>query len=400
MRATKPWPHKNAIMAPWRAMAMALAIVTLLFLQHPSSAQSQGPKALSLMCNSYSPLETMFKDVCWSGMFPMRLMGVTFMDGNSGIPADANKQMLCKCGGSLTQAKLPRVGFSLGFWAPSKIMDVTRRPYCLPSLGGITLPLSTVDFMNTGANLGRSGEADNFANWALYSFPIIYMLRLIDDGACPADGMTEFDLMQMSPMFPNWNDVLGRYTTFINPEMLLFTGVTSMIALPVDAVSSTAGKPINSLFWTAGAWGPMYPITGFYGSGTESNPDPVSFTSLTAVRGISLLHRLGMLNETIGSDNVCERHPRFIIRKDAYRWQFLAPSPETNGAPPDAPPPQATTTQVTEVNPPSSYSSCTHPTGASSAGWGMWRDVPATGEDHSYLIFQWTDCCLSFLGGQ
>lgn len=58
------------------------------------------------------------------------------------------------------------------------------------------------------------------------------MLRLIDDGACPPDGMTEFDLLQVSPAFPNWNDVLGRYTTFINPEMLLFTGVTSLLPSP------------------------------------------------------------------------------------------------------------------------------------------------------------------------
>jgi conjugal transfer pilus assembly protein TraU len=49
---------------------------------------------------------------------------------------------------------------------------------------------------------------------------------------------------------------------------------------------------------------------------------------------------------------------------------------------------------VREVNPPSRFSTCNHATGASSAAWGMWRDVPATGEDHSYLIFQWTDCCF------
>jgi conjugal transfer pilus assembly protein TraU len=364
------------------------------------NAQSSGSsaKAMSLACNSYSPLETMFKDVCWSGMFPMRLMGATFKSGNSGIPADANKQVLCKCGGSLAQGKIPKIGFSIGFWAPSKIMDVTRRPYCLPSLGGTTLPLSAVDFMNTGANSGRGGGGDYFANWVLYSFPIIYMLRLIDDGACPADGMTEFDLLQMSPMFPNWNDVSGRYTTFMNPEMLLFTGVTSLFAYPVDAVASSAGHPINELFWVAGAWGGVYPITGFYGGDKKNSPDTVSFTNLIAVRGISLLHRLGMLNETIGSSNVCERHTRYIIRKDAYRWQFLAPSPETNGFPAGVTA-KDTTTQVKEVNPPSRFSSCTHTTGSSSAAWGMWRDVPVTGEDHSYLLFQWTDCCLSFLGG-
>ena len=371
----------------------ATCLLCLVLSSHAAHADD-GSVTKNLSCNNYSPLETMFKDVCWSGMFPFRLMGATFMDGKSGVPEDANTDILCKCGGDLSKEQLPRIGFTLGFWAPSKIMDVTRKPYCMPSLGGVQLPFGDVEFLNGGTNSGRGGRGDYFGNWVLYSFPLIYMLRLIDDGACPPDGMTEFDLLQASPSFPNWNDVLGRYTTFINPEMLLFTGVTSLVALPIDAVSSSAGKPINELFWTAGAWGPMYPITGFYYGSQKTKQDPVTLSSLTAVRGISLLHRLGLLNETIGKSNMCERNPRYVIRKDAYRWQFLAPSPETNGPMPGAAPPADTTSQVREVNPPTRFGSCNHATGASSAGWGMWRDVPATGEDHSYLIFQWTDCCI------
>lgn len=341
----------------------------------------------------------MFSDVCWSGMFPIRLAGATFMDGKSGVPEDASNSVVCKCGGDLLKGKLPRIGFTIGFWAPSKIIDVTRRPYCLPSMGGMQIPLGNVDFLNSGANMGRGDNGEHFSNWTLYSFPIIWMLRLIDDGACPSDGLTDFDLLQSSPMFPNWNDVVGRYTVFINPEMLLFSGVTSLFALPVDAAASTLGNPINSLFWVAGAWGAAYPMTGFgEGGDVDHQVEPVRSTSLTAFRGLSLLHRLGMLSETIGNDNICERHPRFIIRKDAYRWQFLAPSPETNGPAPEAPPPVNSTTQVREVNPPQRYSTCTHPTGASDIGWGMWRDVPATGEDHSYLLFQWTDCCFGVYG--
>lgn len=49
--------------------------------------------------------------------------------------------------------------------------------------------------------------------------------------------------------------------------------------------------------------------------------DPVAFSGLTGVRALSLLHRLGMLGDHRG-ENLCERSTRFIIRKDAYRWQF------------------------------------------------------------------------------
>ncbi|ADV02143.1 TraU family protein [Alicycliphilus denitrificans] len=382
-----------------RPIVFVKRLICLLALLLSTSHGAFAQQAMSLGCNSYSPLETMFSDVCWSGIFPIRLAGVTFMDGKSGVPSDASKRVVCTCGGDLLEGKLPRIGFTVGFWAPSKIIDVTRRPYCMPSLGGLQLPLGNVEFLNSGANMGRGDNSQHFSNWVLYSFPIIWMLRLIDEGACPADGLMDFDVITASPMFPNWNDVLGRYTAFINPEMLLFAGATSLYALPVDAASATAGQPINDLFWVAGAWGPGYPMTGFSNGGTVDHQiEPVRATSLSAFRGLSLMHRLGFLSETIGSDNLCERNQRFVIRKDAYRWQFLAPSPESDGPAEGAPPPVNSTNQVREVNPPSRYSTCTHPTGASTVGWGMWRDVPATGEDHSYLLFQWTDCCFGVYG--
>ena len=63
--------------------------------------EARAQEAQKLVCNSYSPLETMFKDVCWSGMFPMRLMGATYKAGKSGIPKESTNKILCKCGGDL-----------------------------------------------------------------------------------------------------------------------------------------------------------------------------------------------------------------------------------------------------------------------------------------------------------
>ena len=201
-------------------------------------------------------------------------------------------------------------------------------------------------------------------------------------------------------MFPNWNDVSGRYTFFVNPEMLLFANPAAALALPVDAAASTLGHPMNYLFWAAGACGATYPITGFVGGSRITKVEPVRASSLTAFRALSLMHRLGFVQDTVGSDNLCTRHPRFIIRKDAYRWQMLAPSPEQDGPPAGMPVASNNASgQVRQVSPPSRYSDCNHPTGSSTAGWGMWRDVPATGEDHTYLLFQWTDCCFGVYGG-
>lgn len=349
-----------------------------------------------LACNNYSPLETMFKDVCWEGMFPMRISGAKFIDGKSGIPEGATKDIICKCGGDLSKGKLPKIGVTAGLWLPSKIIDVTRKPYCYPSLNGIELPLGSVDALTGGANRGRTDRGEAFANWVMYSAPLIYMLRMLDEGACPTDGLTDFDIMHGSPLFPSHNDVTGRYTLFLNPEMVLFSNPVAMLAMPYDAVTSSAGHPTNSLFWVAGAWGAIYPMTGFDGTGEMK--DPVGFTSLIATRGLAMLHRLGLLSETIGRESLCERPLRFILRKDAFRWQFLAPSPERDGKGPGASPPATggEKQQVEEVNPPTKNRTCTHTTGATTAAWGMWRDVPATGEDHSYMLFQWTDCCFGF----
>lgn len=374
-----------------KAFRTALAALAICLSSHALA------EPMKLGCNGYNIMENMFTDVCWSGMFPMRLSGITFMEGRSGIPADAARSPMCACGGDLAQGKFPKIGFSVGFWAPAKVIDVTRKPYCFPSLGGIEAPLAGMDFVSGGANLGKGGGDEAFANWTMYSAPLIYMLRLLDEGACPPDGLLDFDVMHSSPLFPNHNDVTGRYTVFLNPEMLFLANATSLIAMPFDAVSASAGTPINHLFWVAGAWGNIYPMTGFDGGGNMI--DPVRFSSLIATRAIASLHRLGLLSETIGEHNICERHIRHILRKDAYRWQMLAPSPETNGPAPGSTPLTGSSAQVREVSPPQQFGTCTHPTGASTAGWGMWRNVPATGEDHSYMLFQWTDCCFGMTPG-
>lgn len=358
-----------------------------------SEAKAEGS---NLSCNSYSPLRNMFTDVCWSGMFPIRLAGITFMEGSSGVPRDAASSPMCACGGDIQNGKLPKIGFSLGFWAPSKIIDVTRKPYCFPSLSGTEMPLSSVDLINGGINLGKGLSHEAFANWVMYSAPLIYMLRLLDEGACPTDGVLDFDVLHTSAFFPNHNDVIGRYSVFVNPEMLYFSNVVAMMAMPIDAASASAGRPINELFWVGGSWGPIYPLTGFAGNGKMT--DPVGFSSLIALRSISMLHRFGMLSETIGESNICRRNTRYLIRKDAYRWQMLAPSPEKDGSVSPASSVNSSNS-VREVAPPQRYGTCTHPTGATTANWGMWRDVPATGEDHSYMLFQWTDCCFGMTPG-
>jgi conjugal transfer pilus assembly protein TraU len=40
---------------------------------------------------------------------------------------------------------------------------------------------------------------------------------------------------------------------------------------------------------------------------------------------------------------------------------------------------------------------CCHYIGESQFKWGEWRNRPGTGEDFVYLIWRYTDCCLSYV---
>ncbi len=346
----------------------------------------------SLLCSRYNFLENMFGDVCWSGMFPIRVAGATMKNGPGYRPEGAYSKVLCKCSGNLAKGEFPKIGFHVGFWAPSRLIDVTRQPMCFASLGGKKLSGFSVDWLKAGANLGPTNEEVAFRNWTMYSAPLIYMLKLLDDSACAPEGLFDYDILHMNILFPNWNDAIGRYTMFLNPELAFMVNPITLAATPIEvAALATTKKPINRLHWIAGNWGPIYPMNGFNG-GLSS----VDVTSLISVRAFAMLHRLGLVKDTVGESNICERKVRFILRKDAFRWQMVAPSPETTDNTPEQ---ENVDGQVRLANYHSQLMQCTHPTGYPTAGWGMWRNVPGTGEDHSYMVFRWTDCCFGLTPG-
>ena len=354
-----------------------------------AATSSAWAEARSTMCNNYSMLKNMFTDVCWSGMFPIRIAGATMISGKSGVPEDAYKSPLCKCGGDISKGQFPKIGFSVGFWAPAKVIDVTRQPMCFASLGGTRASMPSIGWFGSGSNTGRADRSNGFYNWVAYSAPLIYMMRLLDENACAPDGLLDFDVINMSPLFPNWNDVVGRYAAFMNPESMFLGTVSALATMPIDSMSTIVNdKPLNYLHWAAGQWGMLYPMTGFDESSSTS--DTVRFSSLIAARSVALMHRLGLLRGTVGGSNICERKVQPIMRKDAFRWQMVAPSPEYNTIPGAS----GNGATVRMIDRPHGRGTCTHPTGLPTPLWGMWRNVPATGEDHSYMIFQYTDCCF------
>ena len=99
-------------------------------------------------------------DVCWSCLFPLSIGGLSIWKGSRPDPKNPSFP-LCACG-----SPIPRIGISIGFWEPARLIDVTNKAWCFPNLGGIRLDPG-FDIGN-GHVQGRSqlgGQAQNSSQW-------------------------------------------------------------------------------------------------------------------------------------------------------------------------------------------------------------------------------------------
>ena len=81
-------------------------------------------------------------------------------------------------------------------------------------------------------------------------------------------------------------------------------------------------------------------------------------------------HRAGVAWGTSGSAALCGRYPMPVMKKSQYRWQMTQPVPATT--------PRA---------------GC-NPTGRSSVLWESLRELPVSGESFGYLLWRKRSCCL------
>lgn len=105
---------------------------------------------------------------------------------------------------------------------------------------------------------------------------------------------------------------------FTQPEAAAVANPLAISACTADAASSTLGKPIDQLFWCAGSWGHLYPLSGHtlaFGSLAEN-------TSHLAARAIAAQHRRGLARRTMGNSAAmptCYRtHAAEIPIQDEY----------------------------------------------------------------------------------
>lgn len=381
------------------------------------SAFSQEETTLEISditCPSSNIIGTaLITDVCWEGMFPIYIGNMRVKGPSQYTPSDASDRNFCLCDGDLSNGILPQFGARLGFFLPKYLLTVTKKPYCFPELNGAELAsqLGLVSRFNVGNEDMSQSEGDGITNqssysWHLASLPLLSILELFDLKSCNADGYINFDMLWISETLPHWYDPELAY--YIAPESKLFSNPLALAGVVADCVASTFSQPVDSIFFAAGCWGNMYPLTAH----TGSNPDKVSSKSLVAARALFFLSRIGVLERTMGNDALCKAKKMPILKKSQYRIQQLWPMSEsestdilcendeacdsttmssTLGPERVGESPNANNIEQIEMN--SLNETCTHPIGQSTFRWGMWRG--AKQEDHaSYLIFQWNDCCM------
>lgn len=297
-------------------------------------------------------------DICWTCIFPIRVAGIPISTGgDSFVPDDAVSGMpICLCEDGLG---VPHPGITTSMWEPYRLVEFQVTPGCSSVLNGIRFPFDT-------ANMGTHGDGEGdgaemmFTHYHFYAFPLLVIMDLFTGRNCNAGGYMDLDLMYLSEVDPTWNN--DELAFFTNPEAALVANPVAVTACMADAISATAGEPIKEMFWCAGSWGGMYPLSGNVTGGDGT----INGTSLMTARVLAALHRRGLAWGTVGRDAMCGGEIKVTLPKDQYKFTMVHPVPETERA---------------------------HVMGEAVMRWGLGRKIPSVGEDPIYLIWRWNDCC-------
>ena len=294
-------------------------------------------------------------DVCWPCLFPLTLGSVTM--AHSALPDTKNpSNPVCAC----VTGEMPKVGLAVGFWEPVYLVDVTRQPFCFPTLGGFTLsvPLN----LRHGGTLRDLAHRQSEYHVHLIKFPILSLLELLTDGMCGE--APDVDIVFPSELDPTWqNEALALYQ---HPEAIAVANPVMIATCSLDCIKANTGLPLNHLFWCQGCQGGLYPFTGR----VAAHVGGVQASSLLVGRLLAKGHRDGLLWRTASdqSTQLCAKHLSPFIPKDTYRLSMVYPKPVTHEA------------------------GCM-PLGRSTTLWEAGHEYPADGEDFGWLVWRKRNCC-------
>lgn len=306
----------------------------------------------SSLCFSEGKVVNPVSDVCWNCLFPITVSGVNVTPNYK--DQEKNKKKFCFCSGVP-----PKAGIPLSFWEPSMLIDVTRHPYKLMGLGGISIGKESV--RNRGSIGISSGgpSQSSFYHVHVYEWPMMAWLGIFKDFSCVSKG--DLGVTYLSELDPTWND--EELNFILNTEAALFANPAAQLACVADCAASNMKKSQDALFWCAGCSGSLYPLTGT----VAHHQGGIQASALLVNRVLAKLHHALALKLNDAND-FCEQKYFPIIKKSQYKTQLTYPFVQKRG---DCP-----------------------ALGASSILWGSGKSFPGKGEDFVYVIWTKKKCCL------
>ena len=335
---------------------MIMKLILLLAISLPKAAEASFP------CSGHfvNPIT----DICWSCLLPISIGSIQVARGGGIKNRDIKNPSfpLCVC----TRANIPVPGVAIGFWEPARLVDITRTQFCMTNLGGMQMgPNNLAKVSSYQRGYDEHTAHHSFYHLHYYVYPLIYWLELITDFICLET--STFDVAYMSEFDVTWND--DKMQQLINPEAWLFGNPIAQGICALDCAAATMDTPMDELFWCAGCWGNMYPLSG----ANADHIGGVQNSSLLTTRILSKMHRLGLAQETSTSDGsrngkLCRKNRAMKIKKSQYKLQM------TN--------PKATSGPI----------GC-WPLGLSDMMYSSFKEYPYDGQDFGYLIWRKKNCC-------
>ena len=319
----------------------------------------------TILCFTSSPVQAKcsgrminpITDVCWSCMFPFTIGNIPVAPSPGNLPDTRNPaNPVCVC----VKGGIPVPGITIGFWEPTRLVDVTKQPFCFVSMGGMEMDATGI--LPVGRGHAPASTEKSVATWHVhyYIYPLLYILELFTNAICiEIDG---FDVAYITELDPLWQD--DELTFFINPEALLFGNLIAQTACAADCVKATMGLPFDILFWCAGCQGGMYPMNGR----VQAHYGSIQSSLLMVERILYKMHRQLMAWVTSGEAALCQPYPSPIIKKSQYRSQLTIPTPM--------------------IGP----KGCKQ-LGKSNVLYDSMKEIPVKGEDFGWLVWRKRNCC-------
>ena len=305
-------------------------------------------------------------DICWDCMFPMSIGKAALVNGQEDNNSNPSSP-ICKC--PIGIPPFFRIGLAIGFWEPARTIEVTRTPFCFPSLDGFLMP--------GGKDVpwgGRDSRAQmnhntrgSFYQVHYYVNPVLYFLEVLLDAVCLEAG--SFDLAYMTEYDPSWHD--DAMSAMLAPEGALFANLIAIGACTADCIAASTGFGIKELFWCSGCNGITYPMNG----NSQAQLGGVQNSVLLVHRMLAKMHRELLAWQWWGSGALCGGYPNILLDKTGYKTQIIYPIPMTGGS--DG----------------TGNKRCCQPLGRTTQVYGTGKEYPIKGEDFAYLVFRKRNCC-------